>query len=153
MYSSSIHTTRGKVYIVSETKYYGSNVIVIITYYVGKIHKNWIFIQVCPQDLSQYQGGNEILERISELSDKVDLYTKQCADEAQHHADEVAPLNNEASHHISIIKPERLKASIIENAQNVKKKFPSVSVNIESKTISLRSKDIKNRDPDDLENC
>ena len=90
--------------------------------------------------------------RIDELSEKVDLYKKQCDEEAQH-ADEVAPLNNEGSSHISIIKPDRLKASVIKNAQNVKKKFPSVSVNIESRTISLRSKDIKNRDADELENC
>ena len=109
-------------------------------------------LQVRPQDFMQYQGGKELLQRINELSEKVELYMTQCADEAQH-ADEVAPLNNEANHHISIIKPERLKASVIKNAQNVKKKFPSVSVNIESKTISLRSKDIKNRDPDDIENC
>ena len=108
--------------------------------------------QVSPQEFSHYQGGNELLQRITELSEKVDAYKKQCADEAQH-ADEVAPLNNESSHHISIIKPEKLKASVIKNAQNVKNKFPSVSVNIESKTISLKSKDIKNRDPDDVENC
>lgn len=112
-----------------------------------------LFQQVGPQDFLQYQGGTDILQRINELSEKVELYKNQCADEAQH-ADEVAPLNSEDnSHHISIIKPERLKASVIKNAQNVKKKFPSVSVNIESKTISLRSKDIKNRDPEDLENC
>ena len=109
--------------------------------------------QVGPQDFLQYQGGTDLLQRINELSEKVEVYKNQCADEAQH-ADEVAPLNNEDnSHHISIIKPERLKATVIKNAQNVKKKFPSVSVNIESKTISLRSKDIKNRDPDYLENC
>ena len=68
----------------------------------------------------QYHGGKELLQRIDELSEKVDTYKKQCADEAQH-GDEVAPLNNEANHHhISIIKPERLKASVIKNAQNVK---------------------------------
>ena len=112
-----------------------------------------ILIKVSPQDFVQYHGGKELLQRIDELSEKVDTYKKQCADEAQH-GDEVAPLNNEANHHhISIIKPERLKASVIKNAQNVKKKIPSVHVDIESKTISLRSKDIKNRDPDDLENC
>ena len=119
------------------------------------IYLYWFLLikKVSPQDFVQYHGGKELLQRIDELSEKVDTYKKQCADEAQH-GDEVAPLNNEANHHhISIIKPERLKASVIKNAQNVKKKIPSVHVDIESKTISLRSKDIKNRDPDDLENC
>ena len=114
--------------------------------------KHYQPFQVSPQDFTLYQGGKELLLRINELSEKVDVYKTQCDEEAQH-ADEVAPLNNEAIHHISIIKPERLKASVIKNAQNVKNKFPSVSVNIESKTISLRSKDIKNRDSEELENC
>ena len=107
---------------------------------------------MCPQEFSKYQGGNELLLRINELSEKVEVYKRQCAEEAQH-ADEVAPLNNEAGHHISIIKAERLKASVIKNAQNVKKKLPSVSVNIESKTLSLKSKEFRNRDSEELENC
>ena len=93
------------------------------------------------------------MTRISELTEKVELYKKQCAEEAQH-ADEVAPLNHESGlSHISIIKPKHLKESVLKNAHNVKQKFPSISVNIESKTLSLGSKAMKSRNNEDLEDC
>ena len=75
-----------------------------------------------PKEFTHYQGGNELLQRITELSEKVDAYKKQCDDEAQH-ADEVAPLNNESSHHISIIKPEKLKVWLM--SQNMADNEPN----------------------------
>ena len=87
----------------------------ISSFITFRLSSSGAFGEVNPELIITYPNGGQTLYTNSTYeilwsvggssSEKVDLYKKQCDEEAQH-ADEVAPLNNEETHHISIIKPE-----------------------------------------------